>query len=145
MTDAGWAEKKVCASINEVIKMSKEQGRIEGIFDAARELHDIAKAIRKKAVSVHDAVEMVCRRAFAVEAQGAQRKQQANECNALTLAADVLRKEHARAVKVVDATGEKFIVQAAKCKQEYGQYVMGYNDAINDILTALQRGRGGKG
>ena len=62
-----------------------------------------------------------------------------------SLVAKLLKAEHARSVRIVNKVAAKFLLLKGQKGEAYTQYNMGYNDALNDVLTTLQRGRGGKG
>jgi len=55
-------------------------------------------------------------------------------------AVDLLKAEHARSVRIV-----KEAAQFQFRETDTNEWVEGYEAACHDILTALQRGRGGKG
>lgn len=57
-------------------------------------------------------------------------------------ALDLLRKEHARAVRVAKKAERMGLRKVLDT--DTNEYLEGYQQATNDILTALQRGRGGK-
>ena len=57
-----------------------------------------------------------------------------------SLIAKLLKAEHARSVRIV-----KGAAQFQFRETDTNEWVEGYEAACHDILTALQRGRGGKG
>jgi hypothetical protein len=61
----------------------------------------------------------------------------------MSVAAKRLKAEHARAVRVVKQAARMELRKVLDT--DTNEYLAGYQQATSDILTALQRGRGGKG
>ena len=67
--------------------------------------------------------------------------------NMIEIAEEVLQAEHARAVRIVKAVVKHAVhmEQKTKLNRELNAYWQGKLDGAENILAALQRGRGGKG
>ena len=63
------------------------------------------------------------------------------------IAAKLLKAEHARAIRIVKAVVKHAVhmEQKTKLNRELNAYWQGKLDGAENILAALQRGRGGKG